>query len=70
MGKHTKAANLRIHRQAERDVLRKHGLAWRRPDPQSTRTPDGNKSIDVACEAVRKRVANSGPPWTPPSVES
>jgi hypothetical protein len=28
-------ADRRIERQAERDVLRKHGLAWRRPDPQS-----------------------------------
>jgi N6-adenosine-specific RNA methylase IME4 len=29
---------------------------------------DFAKSIDVAYEAVRKRLANGGPPWTPKPV--
>jgi hypothetical protein len=31
---------------------------------------DFAKSINVAYQAVRERVANGGPPWTPESFES
>jgi DNA modification methylase len=30
---------------------------------------DFAKSIDAAYEAIRTRVANGGPPWTPPTIE-
>jgi hypothetical protein len=37
------------------------------PEPPYDADEDFAKSIDVAYEAVRERVANGGPPWTPKS---
>jgi hypothetical protein len=35
------------------------------PEPPYDPDDDFEKSLSVAYEAVRERVANGGPPWTP-----
>jgi hypothetical protein len=37
------------------------------PEPPYDADDDFTESINVAYEAVRERVANGGPPWTPKS---
>jgi hypothetical protein len=40
------------------------------PEPPYDPNDDFAKSIDVAYEAVRERVANGGPPWIPKPFRS